>query len=64
MAVMMNEPKYLLPFLQPGRLVTVSKIIDYVTEKTTVNVSIFRISAGNKQLFSGDFVDKISIDFR
>ena len=23
MAVMMNEPKYLLPFLQPGRLVTV-----------------------------------------
>ncbi|CAF5149112.1 unnamed protein product, partial [Rotaria magnacalcarata] len=22
-AVMMNEPKYLLPFLQPGRLVTV-----------------------------------------
>ena len=24
MSVMMNEPKYLLPFLQPGRLVTVS----------------------------------------
>ena len=24
MAGMMNEPKYLLPFLQPGRLVTVS----------------------------------------
>jgi hypothetical protein len=23
MSVMMNEPKYLLPFLQPGRLVTV-----------------------------------------
>jgi ATP-dependent RNA helicase DOB1 len=25
MSVMMNEPKYLLPFLQPGRLVTVRK---------------------------------------
>ena len=24
MSVMINEPKYLLPFLQPGRLVTVS----------------------------------------
>jgi len=23
MSIMMNEPKYLLPFLQPGRLVTV-----------------------------------------
>jgi ATP-dependent RNA helicase DOB1 len=23
MSLMMNEPKYLLPFLQPGRLVTV-----------------------------------------
>jgi ATP-dependent RNA helicase DOB1 len=24
MSTMMNEPKYLVPFLQPGRLVTVS----------------------------------------
>ena len=24
MSKMMNEPKYLLPFLQPGRLITVS----------------------------------------
>ncbi len=24
MSIMMNEPKYLLPFLQPGRLVTVN----------------------------------------
>jgi ATP-dependent RNA helicase DOB1 len=24
MATMMSEPKYLLPFLQPGRLITVS----------------------------------------
>ena len=36
MSVMMNEPKYLLPFLQPGRLVTVS----YAT-KTNHYVSIF-----------------------
>ncbi len=29
MAVMINEPKYILPFLQPGRLVTVNYIKKY-----------------------------------
>lgn len=28
MSTMMNEPKYLLPFLQPGRLVTVDFLLD------------------------------------
>ncbi len=33
MAVMINEPKYILPFLQPGRLVTVSYKKNFLLER-------------------------------
>jgi hypothetical protein len=37
MSVMMNEPKHLLPFLQPGRLITVSSTIVSVVEQNDKN---------------------------
>lgn len=43
MAAMMNEPKYLLPFLQPGRLVT-------VRVQSDVHVSLYLLLASAVQI--------------
>lgn len=40
MAVMVNEPKYILPFLQPGRLVTVS------SHRITIHYRVFEHCSG------------------